>query len=278
VRALRFIVLCGASSICLPAPTTAQVTTRARVLDVVCNGAIGALTSAVTAEFRHRPLEPQVERGLLGGAVMSTGRQIASAHTPGFGFLGREISSTGISLIASAGESTTTFLFPIGPLTIESGAREWNWRLDVTSFVATIGLSLSPNTRLDLARTLASGAPVFRDRRIGFGESGTSEQTGYEFLGTIRLARDAFDSRTGTARGIYHENVHVLQEDYWSQSVALPMERWALRHFRLGAEFEKHFDLGLWSPASITLLNRAVSYDSRPWEKEAFALQGRQNN
>jgi hypothetical protein len=209
---------------------------------------------------------------------MSAGRQIASAHTPGFGFLGREISSTGISLIASARDPATTFLFPVGPLTIESGAHEWNWRVNATSLVATIGLSLSPNTRLDLARSLASGAPVFRDRRVGFGESGPSERTGYEFFGTIRLARDAFDARTGAALGIYHENVHVLQEDYWSQSVALPMERWALRRFHLGAVFENHFDLGLWSPTSITLLNRPVPYDSRPWEKEAFALQGRQNN
>jgi hypothetical protein len=276
-RTFPFIIFCTASAVSFSTTSLpAQVTTRARTSDVLCNGAIGAITGVLTAAFRHRPIEREIARGLVGGGLISVGRQIAGAHTPGLGFIGREVSGIGVSLIASAGEPETTLSFPFGPLTIESRAGQWNWRLNVASFVATVGLSLSPNTRLDVGRSFESGTPVFQDRRIGFGVSGPIQETGYELLGTIRLARDAFDPRTGATPVIYHENVHVLQDDYWNQSIALPTERWVLRHLHLGATFKNHFDLGLLGPASITLLNRAIPYSSRPWEKEAAAIGGKQ--
>ena len=273
---MRFLAL--ALLIALPvAPRTAGAqSVHARVNDVVFNVAIGGVTGAVTAAIHHQSIWTGTWRGLAGGTVMSAARQLAGSQTQGAGLAAREISAVGVSLIAAGGDSAIHYLIPVGPATIIVGPHaSVDWRLNLTQTVASIGLAVSPNTRLDLLNTLYAGAPVYRDRRLHFGESGSKEFLGAEQLGTIRLAPEAFDPVVpNSARALPHETVHVLQEDFFNYAATLPIERAVLRSFPLGRLFARHLDVGLLTPALGNAAAQLISYTDRPWEREAFSLTG----
>ncbi|HZE07366.1 MAG TPA: hypothetical protein VE110_01290, partial [Gemmatimonadaceae bacterium] len=204
--------------------------------------------------------------------LMSAGRQIAATSFDGSGFLGREISAVGVSVTASSGEIHTVFVFPIGPISLEYDERSWDWRLNVTDFVAVAAFALASNTEFDLHKTLSSGAPVFRDKRASFYRFGDFEATGVTGLGTIRVSRAAFTALAGNGNVIYHENVHILQDDFFEEAIALPPEREAIERLPFGRRFLRHFDLGLLGPGLESGMSRLIPYRSRPWEREAYAL------
>ena len=249
---------------------------RTRASDAAINVAIGGITGAITAAVHGQSVWTGAWRGLAGGTVMAGARQLAGSQTQGSGLVAREISAVGISLIAAGGDSTIEYLFPVGPATIIVGPHaSVDWRLNLAQTVATIGLAVSPNTRFDAENSLYAGAPVFRDRRKHFGESGTKEFLGAEEVGTIRLAPEAFDPRIpNSARALPHETIHVLQEDYLNFAVTLPIERAALRTFPLGRFFARHLDIGLLTPGVGNVAMMILPYENRPWEREAYALTG----
>ncbi|MGI8508101.1 MAG: hypothetical protein ACR2MQ_02110 [Gemmatimonadaceae bacterium] len=230
-------------------------------------------TGAVWAAIRHRPAREGLTRGLLGGGVMSLGRQVAGTHRYGSGLAGREVSAVGIALTTSSGDSNTTVPVAVGPFTVILGRHTWDWRLNITNAIETIVVYRSANTRLDLGLTLSAGAPVFRDRRRNLRIS-TGTALGSEGAGVVLLARNAFARYTGDAPALYHESVHVLQEDYLNDAVALPMERGLLRRTSLGRRLALHFDVGLITPELYFLASPHIPYRSQPWEREAFALSG----
>ena len=87
----------------------------------------------------------------------------------------------------------------------------------------------------------------------------------------IKLARDAFYGR-GEPRALFHENVHVLQEDYLSEALANPIENAILSRLHVSKRIMRHVDLGLLSSQVESLANAAIPYSARPWEREAYAL------
>ena len=90
-------------------------------------------------------------------------------------------------------------------------------------------------------------------------------------LGTIRLSRSAIDPYTGKVNVIYHENVHILQDDYFEEAIGLQAEREAIQHLPFGRRFLRHFDLGLTGPMLEGAMS-GIPYQSRPWEREAYSL------
>jgi hypothetical protein len=247
------------------------ISTGTRVENLAINSAIGSMTGLVWATIRHAPKSKGALQGAAGGALMSVGRQVAATAFNGSGFVGREISATGISLSATSGEPNTTLTFPIGPVSLQYNEGGYDWRVNVSSVVAIIGLSLSPKTRLDLGKSLSSGAAVFNDRHSSFGQRGDFDIMAISQLGTIQLSRSALDPLTGKTNVLYHENVHILQDDYFGEAIALPVEREVIQHVPFGRRFLRHLDLGV----TGTLLAGAMSgipYESRPWEREAYSL------
>jgi hypothetical protein len=257
----------------IQAPTPpAQVTVRTRMENVAINGVIGALTGVVWATIRDSQRWKGAEQGLVGGVLMSVGRQTAASPFNGSGFLGREVSAVGVSLVTSTGQRSTTFTFPVGPVSLEFDQHEYDWRLNVTDFLLTIGMTFYPSTRFDVGKSLSSGVPVFRIRRTDFGQIGDLDLTAAQLGGTILLSRNALDSLTGRADAIYHENVHILQEDYFEDAITLPAERAVIRPLPFGRRFLKHLDLGVLGPVLGGQISRLIPYRSRPWEREAYGL------
>jgi hypothetical protein len=248
-----------------------SISAGSRLENLAINTAIGSVTGLVWATIRHSPKTKGAVQGAAGGALMSAGRQIAATPFNGSGFVGREISATGVSLAATAGEPKTTLSFPVGPLSLECSRDNYDWRISVADLIAIVGFSIAPNTRLDLGKSLSSGAAVFTDRRSGFGRSAGFDITAVSELGTIRLSRSAFDRFTGKANVLYHENVHILQDDYFEEAIGLPAEREVIQHLPFGRRFLRHFDLGLTGPMLEGAMS-GIPYQSRPWEREAYSL------
>ncbi len=254
----------------------AQVPMHSRVSDALLNIAIGGVTGAVTAVMHRTSVLTGLRRGSVGGLAMAAGKQFVDLRFHGAGFVGREISGAGISLVVAGGDSVIEYLLPVGPATIVIlPNHRLDWRLNVSESISTIGLMISPNTRLDLSRSLYTGAPVYRDRRWHFGESGKLEAAGAEGLGTIRLAPEALGpSRRARDVVLAHETIHVLQEDFVNDAIGLPIERELLGQTQLGRRFTRHLDVGLLIPVSVQVIFPAISYEHRPWEQEAFSLTG----
>jgi len=248
-----------------------SISTGTRLENLAINTTIGSVTGLVWATIRHSSKSKGALQGAGGGALMSVGRQIAATAFNGSGFVGREISATGASLTATSGEPKTTLTFPIGPVSLAFSQDSYDWRINVADFIAIVGLSLSPNTRLDLGKSLSSGAALFRDRHSSFGQRGDFDIMAISEFGTVRLSRSAFDPFTGKTNVMYHENVHILQDDYFQDAIALPAERQVIQHLPFGRRFLRHLDLGVAGP----MLEGAMSpipYESRPWEREAYSL------
>jgi hypothetical protein len=252
----------------VPAPSVSH---QARLENLAINTTIGSVTGLVWATIRHAPKSRGALQGGAGGALMSVGRQIAATAFNGSGFVGREISATGVSLTATSGEPFTTLTFPIGPVDLAFTRDSYDWRVNLADFIAIAGLSFSANTRLDLGKSLSSGAAVFKDRRSGFGRVGDFDITAITQFGTIRLSRSAFDPLTGQSNVIYHENVHILQDDYFEEAIGLPVEREMIQHLPFGRRFLRHLDLGVLGPTLESTMS-GIPYQSRPWEREAYAL------
>ena len=244
---------------------------QTRINNVAINGVIGSATGLVWATIRHSSKWKGATKGAAGGILISVGKQIASTAFDGSGFLGREVSAVGTSLAVSPG-APTTMSFPIGPLSVEYGEGSWDWRINTADAIATARYAISSHTQFDLRRSLSSGAPVFRDDRVNLGFDSDFRLTGVTGFGTIRLSRRAFETLPGRVDVLYHENVHILQEDYLDAAVALPVERKAIEHLPFGRRFLRHFDAGALGPMIVGGVSHFIPYDSRPWEREAYAL------
>jgi hypothetical protein len=272
----RAVCAIAASSICA-APISAQIPLHSRASNALVNAAIGGFTGVLSAAMHHTSVWTGLRRGSTGGLVIAAGKQLVDSRFQSAGFAGRELSGVGISLVAAAGDSAITYQLPLGPATIVIlPDRSLDWRLNLAESMSTIGLMISPNTRLDLTRSLQAGAPVYRDRRWHFGESGKFELAGAEGLGTVRLAPDALGpSRRLRDDVLAHETIHVLQEDFANDAIGLPIEREYLRTTKLGRRFSRHLDVGLLVPALAQLIAPEIPYQHQPWEVEAYALTGR---
>lgn len=258
-------------------PCQCQVSVGGRAEDFGINAAIGVVTAAAWSIARGRGvagLKSALGYGLAGGLTVSAARQVAASPFNGAGFVGREISAAGISLITSSGSEHVTLSFPVGPVRLQlKDGRTFDWRVNAADAGDAIVNLVRGETRLDPGLSLSSGTFVFRDTRNTFttGDRGSTEAIGEEELGNIKLARDAFYA-PGAPRALYHENVHVLQEDYLSEAVVNPIERAILNHLHVGRLITRHVDLGILSSQVEVIANAAVPYDARPWEREAYLL------
>jgi hypothetical protein len=250
-----------------PTPAVAQVSMNARVSNMAANAAIGA-TIAVARQVlgRHQFTRPLV-LGALGGAIQGAGRQVAGGRSTASGLIGREVSALGISVTYSAGADSLVLIAPVWLVTVEVRPHQQNRfraRVNLMDF-AFVTSALMDHRSLDIASSLAAGAPVFT-RPI----ARTDAVAGYTRMGVIFL----MDGTPPAFRreALSHEAVHLLQWDAYNQLVANPIERTLVRAVPGGRSFSRFFDLGVFSVGSALLLAQQIAYDRQPWEREAYLL------
>ena len=248
-------------------PATAQVSTNARVSNLVANAAIGAALAAGRQLFgRHQFMRPIV-LGALGGAIQRAGRQVAAGRSTASGLIGRQVSALGISATYSAGADSLVLIAPLWLVTFEvrpHQQKRFRARVNLMDW-AFVTSAFIDGRSLDVGSSLVAGAPVFT-RPI----ARTDVELGYTRMGVIFLLN-------GTAPALRrevlsHEAVHLLQWDAYNQLVANPIEQTLVRGVPGGRSLSRFLDLGVLSPTSALLLAQQIPYDRQPWEREAYLL------
>jgi hypothetical protein len=248
-------------------PATAQVSTNARVSNLVANAAISAALAAARQVFgRHQFMRPIV-LGALGGAIQGAGRQVAAGRSTASGFIGRQVSALGISATYSAGADSLVLIVPVWLVTFEVRPHQQNrFRARVNLMdLAFVTSALIDGRSLDVGSSLVAGAPVFT-RPI----ARTDVELGYTRMGVIFLMNGTPPALRRET--LSHESVHLLQWDAYNQLVANPIERTLVRLVPGGGSLSRFLDLGVLSPTSALLLAQQIPYDRQPWEREAYLL------
>jgi hypothetical protein len=250
----------------------AQVPARNRLNDVAINAAIGGVVGAAWAAVRRTDIARGFGQGVAGGVVMSAGRQTTALTFHGAGFVGRETSAIGTSLIASVGKPKTTLTFPFGPFSLQYSQGTFDWRLHLMDLGLATATALSSHTRLDWALSLESAAPVFRVHHAGV-TSGSADALGVAYGSVVWLRPGALVSDFRTRQILGHENVHVAQDDFVQNDLTLPIEAAVIGQTALGRRFLRHFDLGILGDGAAISLANVIPYSSQPWEREAYGLE-----
>lgn len=165
---------------------------------------------------------------------------------------------------------------PLGPVRVyvrRSDGLDVGAKLDLASAAAIAYTASRPRTRLDPAKSLSAGAPVFftESRRAAFAPEG------HHAFGAVRVETTSseWNQQFERAATVFaHERVHTLQHDFALQAWGVPAQRWLLARVPHGKVLDRYVDLGfhalLWAG-----LNAAIPYEHRPWEREAYFLSNR---
>jgi hypothetical protein len=242
--------LCLPPQPCRPAPEPASGPSdiRVEVTGVAINALLGGLTTGIPAALRGEPFARAFAAGAAGGSLIYGGKRVAVERFAGAGLLGREIAAVGGSVVqnvARGERAVSVITIPVGPLRLE------------------LGPGRAPRARLDLATLIAAGALVFRSE---------SRLDGMHAAGVV-LVPDPSAHDYDQPGLLAHERVHVLQYDQAHLSWGEPAEGWLLQGTGPGRWMNRHVDLGL-TAAARGMLNLAVEYHARPWEREAHMLAG----
>lgn len=244
------------------------------------NALLGGLSAGTMRAARGGSFKDGFLAGAAGGALIYGGKRIAVERWGGAGVLGRQVAAVGSSVVwnASAGRGPLDrVMLPLGPVRVyvlPDAGWKVSPKLDLASAVATVMFATEAGAEFDLGESVSAGAPVFR-RKVPYWELGWD---GRQAAGAVSVwTRDDDDlvpAEVEVMRSVLaHERVHVIQYDqtflFWSE----PAEAWAMDPSRVGRAIRRHVDLGL-NVALMGALNEAVSYEDRPWEREAYFLSG----
>jgi hypothetical protein len=243
---------------------------------LVGNVVLGAAIAAFGHIGNHTGVMQAAFKGGAAGAVVFAGKWIVSRNNTPANLLGREIAAAGSSGVsnASAGNDLLQFITLVyGPvrLHITTGKNfKIRPKLDIASSIELVRAARTHQISFDRRRSLTDGVPVFEvDSAKRTGGLGASHEGG-----VVR-----FRAKTPTQivapdileRVIGHELVHVVQYDFVFSAIAEPLETDLLNEIPGGSAIHRYVDLGLNVPL-LSILNSAIPYVSRPWEREARTL------
>ncbi len=243
------------------------------------NAVLGGVSAGLLQELRGGSFKDGFSRGALGGTVTYFGKRVASRRFQGAGFLGREVSALGSSMVRNASEARPTFetmVFPIGPVRLHiqpHGKRPIDASLDVMGALwLAYGIS-EPELELDTKESLSAGAPVFRtDNKLIVFRSNQLHAGGITPAGTILLSHVPAWGQPFLERVLAHERVHVEQEDQIFHTLIEPAEIWLLGKVPYGDRIARHADFNL-SADVLAVMNLLFKrHADRPWELEAIYL------
>lgn len=253
---------------CPPGGKTQARDPSAMALSLGVTSLVGGVVAGVRRTAVGDSFQRAFLRGAAGGAVNFAGKRLSGEHWFGAGFLGREVAAVGASMVLNASEGRAPLellVLPAGPVRVHLRPGEpaaARLKLDVAAMGALLLMGRDAE-RLDGRSTLSAATPVFT---MG---DGTARHAGRHVAGVIELRPAADESRAAT---LAHEQVHVLQSDFFSTIVSLPLESALFR--RLGLErMTRHLDFGAHHLFRAAVIHW-VDYESDPWEWEARALSG----
>lgn len=271
---LIFVLLFGCSAVraSAQASTTEPRTGNATLLGI--NMAIGAVTAGVWRASNHRPVWQGVGRGAAAGALVFAGKRIIAEERPLAWWTGRQLAAIGSSEVANAGRGAPILqrvVLPVGPIRIHvdrTAKRKVAVRLDLASTVAITSIALESDSHFALQESLATSAVVFLTPKF-------SGAVGSHTAGAVKLSEfvpDGDFARLEAKRNVLsHEMIHAAQYDFLFTALGDPIQRELAAKIPGGRPATRFVDFNLTLIAQL-VGNAVVSYDYRPWEKEARSI------
>ena len=207
------------------ASTFAQAPARDRTAHVrflALNVAIGATASIARAVVTGAPLRTTITKGLVGGALMSTGMELIGTESPATRFAGLQLTAVGASVSRNADTGApllSDITLPIYPFYVRvrpGSSRPVTARLSAMSAVSFASvLTEGRRPHMDWGATLATGAPVLRSPRWRLPSATCGDLCEGAFAqhsaGVIVYSASAgtdYDLR----RTLAHESLHLAQQ------------------------------------------------------------------
>lgn len=240
---------------------------------LIINSAIGAATAGVYRVLSHKPIAMGIVRGAIGGAGVYAGKRLIGNGRPGYWWLGREVSSISSSEIANAGlglRPLENIVLPVGPIRLhfDRTSRKLVPRLDVVSTIGAVVVGARQGSRLGWRESVSTGAIVFLTPE-------TSDQIGSYAAGVLsvsELAPDGHFYPLESKRSILsHEMTHAAQYDFTFNSLSNPFRGMLESKVPRLKRYTRYVDVNLMLPVEM-FLNSFVSYQDRPWEREAVSI------
>jgi hypothetical protein len=215
------------------------------------NSVVAGLSAGVVSAIGGHDFADAFLQGAIGGAVIYGGKRVAAARFDGAGFVGRQVSAVGVSVVRNAAEGKGMWgrlALPVGPVWIYLKPRESlrpHLRVNMVDAVV-LGYSIvRPELEIDWSQTLSAGAPVFVAANRGI-VNGSRQVGGVTSAGVIYVDGLEGVRRLSREEILAHERVHVLQHDFIAQVLSAPLEGWLVG--RLPARYQRwleHVDLSL---------------------------------
>jgi hypothetical protein len=241
---------------------------------LIANAAIGGLTAGIYRVIAKKPLPGGIVRGVIAGAAVFGGKRLIGEGRPGYWWAGRQLTSVASSEVLNAGYGRPVLahtVLPVGPIRIHVdrlSKRKITPRLDLVSSVAAVVMATSNGSRLAWRETLATSAITFIARE-------TSDQLGNATAGAIAFSELAPDGKfvdLESKRSILsHEMTHVAQYDFTFNAVSDPVRASIESKSPWLKRYSRYVDVNLILPVGM-LANSLLSYESRPWEREAVSI------
>lgn len=247
---------------------------RGHAVALGTNAALGAVSAGIVRVARGESFWEGFYPGAAGGGVSYLGKFVATHETPGAGLIGRQTAALGGSITrnAIAGRGTfETLTFPIGPISIHHGRSSPRITVDLLTVAGTIYGLTQPGAKLDLGRTLSTGAIVFE---VGRMPRSTDDRRilGQAIGGTILYRRELYPT-VQLSDIVAHETIHVLQHDFAAIAFAAPFEDWLRTRLPapLAAPLE-YLDFSSYMPLRLIPNVMGMRGRDAPWEREAYFL------
>jgi hypothetical protein len=238
------------------------------------NAAVGGLTAGTWRILSGKSFWNGFLRGAGAGVAVFAGKRIIAEGSPAAWWAGRQLAAIGGSEVANAAEGRAPFqkiTIPAGPVRLHFEPRAKlapSASLDLASTVAAIVVGTRSGNRLGIQESLATGTIAFVTPELSDAIGGNVAN----IITISELAPDGDFPPLENKRDILsHELIHSAQYDFVLAAWGDAAQTAILRKLHLSGGITRYIDFSLLLPFQIAA-NELISYDKRPWEREAHLL------
>lgn len=238
------------------------------------NTLISGVTGGLFQELRGGSFKDGFTRGALGGAVIYAGKRVAVERFFGAGFVGREVSAVGASMVRNASDGVGTFdrlILPLGFTRVywNRAQNDVRVKLDLLSAGYTVYGVVEKELSFELRNSISAGLPVFRtDNKLLSYASGEQHAAGVSWAGVVIRADIPAYREDFLERAFAHERIHALQDDQIFVTMVDHADDWVLSKLGPLSPVSRFVDINPSTELLLVFTRWIPKHGDRPWEME----------
>lgn len=238
------------------------------------NSVLSGVTAGLFQELRGGSFKDGFTRGAMGGAIIYAGKRVAVERFAGAGFIGREVSAVGSSVVRNASDGIGSFdrlILPVGFTRVywNRVQNDLRVKLDVVSVGYLVHAVLEDELYFEAGKSLSAGMPVFRtDNKLITYASGEQHAAGVAQGGIVLRANVPAYKHEFLDRVFAHERIHILQEDQIFATLNDHADDWVFSKLGPVAPVSRYIDVNVSTELLLIFARWIPKHGDRPWEME----------